>query len=217
MSEQPNNSKIYNALTKIQTISAFTFSGFVLMHGAQILGANVGGSRYANYAIMNFRPIYQDAHLEGILVTGSAMTHVLAGLAKAAMRPSRKINRHRLAGYALIPTVGLHYYLVRSIPIKYYGDSAFIDFGYIAWGLQNRPWFTYGLHVALALATGYHVVYGAQYLVKRRSSSNNSKKIKNALAAGLGLALVSGLVIIGRDTKKIPLRIDFQKMYSMVF
>jgi hypothetical protein len=214
MSDQQNNSKIYNALTKIQTVSALTFSGFVLMHGIQVIGANFGGSRYSNYAIMNFRPIYQDAHLEGLLVTGSAMTHVLAGLAKAALKPSRKINNHRLAGYVLIPTAGLHYYLVRSIPIKYYGDSAFIDFGYIAWGLQNKPWFTYGLHISLALATSYHVVYGAQYLIKAVRKSSN--KVKNALAAGLGLALVSGLVIIGRDTKKIPLRLDFQKMYSMI-
>ncbi|CAO3624820.1 unnamed protein product [Mucor hiemalis] len=246
--------KTYNFLTKVQSGSAVIFSIFTALHGTQLLVANVGGAQLANHWIMVGRPIYQDQHLEGILVTGFAITHIVAGLAKLGIRlywnkgtittaaNSATLPYHGLAGYLLIPLAGLHYYLVRSLPIDYYGDSAFIDFGYIAWGLQNKPIFTYGLHTALIAAAAYHMVSGTRLAFQRLGRSKKSipatasgkvpqhgksveqknidtklqkkQHIKNGIVIGVSIALFSSLVIIGRDTKKIPLRLDFAKMYS---
>lgn len=246
--------KAYSVLTKIQAGSAVVFSVFTLIHGTQLLAANVGGAQLANHWIMVGRPIYQDQHLEGILVTGSAVTHVAAGLAKLGIKlywnnkstgqNPALLPYHGLTGYLLIPLAGLHYYLIRSLPIDYYGDSAFIDFGYVAWGLQNKPIFTYGLHTALVIATAYHIVSGTKLAFqrlgggKKKIISTASAKvpqhgksveqksidaklqkrrfIKNSVVTGLSIALFSSLVIIGRDTKKIPLRLDFAKMYSRI-
>lgn len=249
--------KTYNFLTKVQSGSAVVFSIFTALHGTQLLVANVGGAQLANHWIMVGRPIYQDQHLEGILVTGSAITHVAASLAKLGIRlywnkgavttanNAATLPYHGLAGYLLIPLAGLHYYLVRSLPIDYYGDSAFIDFGYIAWGLQNKPIFTYGLHTTLIVAATYHMVSGAKLAFQRLGRSKKTiaaasvggkvpqhgksveqkkidaqlqkrRNIKNGIVVGVSVALLSSLIIIGRDTKKIPLRLDFAKMYSRI-
>jgi hypothetical protein len=247
-------SKTYGLLTKVQNASAYAFTTFTVIHGAQILAANVGGSRLSNHWILLGRPFYQDENLEKVLVTGSAVAHILAGLAKAGIRlywnrnnnksttsklPSTLLPYHHLAGYVLIPLAGLHYYLVRSLPIERYGDSAFIDFGYIAWGLQNKPVFTYGLHTALIIGASYHMVSGAKQLftkkrkeqvtgtkvpqhgrsVEQKTIDGRHKKqqmIQKGLVAGLSLALISSMIIIGNDTKKIPLRLDFAKMYARI-
>ncbi|KAL9554343.1 hypothetical protein MBANPS3_002863 [Mucor bainieri] len=247
--------KAYSLLTKVQTTSAVVFSTFAAIHGVQLLAANVGGASLANHWLIVGRPFYQDEHMEGILVTGSAITHVVAGLAKlgirlywnrnkqltAAIAPPNNENNvlryHGLTGYLLIPLAGLHYYLVRGLPIDYYGDSAFIDFGYIAWGLQNKAIFSYGLHTALVVAASYHMVSGIKYVFQRKSrpaevvdaskvplngrsmgvdqkvtKQKKSILIQKSVIAGLSVALVSSLVIIGRDTKKIPLRLDFAQI-----
>ncbi|KAI9359132.1 hypothetical protein BD770DRAFT_386653 [Pilaira anomala] len=259
-----SSQKAYGLLTKVQNGSAVVFSVFAVTHGLQILSANVGGSALANNWIMLGRPFYQDEHLEGILVTGSILTHVAAGLGKLGIRlywnnnnkttttttmRSKKnpalLPYHGLSGYLLIPLAGLHYYLVRHLPIAYYGDSAFIDFGYIAWGLQNQPLFTYGLHTALVVAAAYHMVSGAKVAiwkgkrnepivaaaaattkvplhgksVEQKKMDDKVKKnqlIRHGVVAGISVGLISGLIIIGIDTKKIPLRLDFAKMYSNI-
>ncbi|CEP14503.1 hypothetical protein [Parasitella parasitica] len=243
--------KAYSLLTKVQTTSAVVFSTFAAIHGAQLLAANVGGAYLANHWLIVGRPIYQDEYMEGILVTGSAIAHVVAGLAKLGIRLYWNKNRslratitppkhennvlryHGLTGYLLIPLAGLHYYLVRSLPIDYYGDSSFIDFGYIAWGLQNKPIFSYGLHTALVVAASYHMVSGIKYVFQRsdrpiepvylsqasqydRSQVDRARWVQKSIIAGFSLALISSLVIIGKDTKKIPLRLDFAKMYARI-
>ncbi|KAI8987902.1 hypothetical protein BDF20DRAFT_998444 [Mycotypha africana] len=264
--------KTYRLLTKAQNASAVAFSTFAVIHGAQVLVANVGGTRSANRWIILGRPFYQDEHLEGLLVTGSAVVHVVTSLSKLTIRyywRRRKLSApsaeaastdkateknsssaqlstntlpyHRWTGYVLIPLVGIHYYLVRSIPLQYYGDSSFIDFGYIAWGLQNKPIFTYTLHTTLGIAASYHFVSGLSYLFRRRKSKSNQQSpeklyksgsstlasgvplsnssstknwIQKGLATTLSIGFIASIMIIGRETKKIPLRLDFEQMYK---
>lgn len=250
--------RTYGFLTKVQAGSAVVFSIFSTIHGTQLLAANIGGSRLANHWIILGRPLYQDEHLEGILVTGSAITHVLAGLAKLGIRLYWKnislvqspalLPYHGLTGYLLIPLAGLHYYLVRALPIEYFGDSSFIDYGYVAWGLQNKPVFTYILHGSLVVAAAYHIISGSKLAFQRtfgRSKKTNAatakhgnakilrhgksveqkninerlykrRLVKHGIVTGVCLALLSSLIIIGRDTKKIPLRLDFAKMYARI-
>ncbi|KAI9478535.1 MAG: hypothetical protein EXX96DRAFT_571284 [Benjaminiella poitrasii] len=212
--------KTYQILTKIQNASAITFSTFTVVHVSQLLVANVGGVESANRWLILGRPFYQDAHLEGLVVTGAGLVHVAAGLGKWLIRrlywPRSSTKRQNLTGYVLIPLAGLHYYLVRTLPQQQYGDSSFIDFGYVAWGLQNRPWFTYSLHIALILTGSYHVVAGISQLWNRQKSSKRRRIVQGGVIAGLCLGLTSSLFIIGRETKKIPLRLDFENMYRRI-
>ncbi|KAI8351775.1 hypothetical protein EDC96DRAFT_518424 [Choanephora cucurbitarum] len=232
--------KAYQLLTKVQNASAIAFTTFSILHGAQIIAANIGGARLSNHWILLGRPFYQDQHTEGLLVTGAGLLHVLAGLGKYGLRVYWKQptnNTHRAMGYLLIPLMGLHYYLVRYLPVQYYGDSSFIDFGYVAWGLQNRPVITYSLHTALILTATYHIVGGIQKLLQKPIQTPRSvpqhghnithqeiegqlrhkRRLQKGVIAGISIALISGMVIIGLDTKKIPLRHDFEQMYNTLF
>ncbi|KAI9283892.1 hypothetical protein BC943DRAFT_260421, partial [Umbelopsis sp. AD052] len=152
--------QLYNGLTIVQSASALTFSVFYVTHATQFLAAPFGGIEASNKYLLLGRPLYQDEHLEPILVTGAASVHVLSGLAKGAIRQYWKRNStadftprstvyHRRAGYALIPLVALHYTIARDLPQKYFGDSTFLDYSYIAFLLQKYPAATYIGHAAL--------------------------------------------------------------------
>lgn len=229
--------KVYSGLTTVQSASAVVFSTFVAIHGAQVAVSTIGGPDMSNRWLLLGRPLYQDQHLEGLLVSGAAVVHVLAGVAKAGIRrywgqnnnnttqSTRLLPYHHIVGYVLVPVVWLHYDLVRTLPVRYFGDSAMLDFGHIAWGLQNWPVFTYTLHGTLIGTAAYHIVSGAslayQRTFKRKRSDKSSSSVyrphkKMAAAATIGLVLLSGLFIIGRQTKKIPLRFEYEAIYKML-
>ncbi|ORY91142.1 hypothetical protein BCR43DRAFT_498573 [Syncephalastrum racemosum] len=240
--------KIYGGLTTLQNASAYAFSSFAVVHGAQIAISALGGPDAGNRWLLLGRPFYQDEHTEGIIVTGAATVHVLCGIAKAGIRWYCKKNQnvdiqtrlplhHRLAGYILLPAVLLHYDLVRKLPARYFGDSAMLDLGHIAWGLQNWPIFTYTLHGILIGAASWHIVHGAKALLSTKkkgktaaaSSSSSSSTLTTPTttqtatrvtwitSAGIAVTLLSGLIVIGTQTKKIPLRYDYAQIYKMLF
>ncbi|OAD67451.1 hypothetical protein PHYBLDRAFT_174145 [Phycomyces blakesleeanus NRRL 1555(-)] len=246
--------KIYSFLTFVQSASALSFSTFAVIHGVQIVIAAINGVDSANQSLLLARPLYQDQNLEAVLVTGAATIHVLAGLVKSTVvirRPWKTLvalssqaphpqsnlesqtqtqlfRFHSLSGLVLIPLVGFHHHLVRRLPARYFGDSAFVDFGLISWGLQNRAYFTWGLHTLLIGAAVYHGVSGAALTWRRvfgtkakaktkikTKSYCSSGLTKKIVGAGIGCALIAGLVAIGR-TKKIPLRREYKAIYDMI-
>ncbi|KAI9321427.1 hypothetical protein BX666DRAFT_1902030 [Dichotomocladium elegans] len=231
--------KIYGNLTTIQSASAVVFSAFAFVHGSQIAVATIGGPDMANRWLLLGRPFYQDEHMEGIIVTGAATVHVLAGIAKAGIRrywnqkkatgtqndvPSTQaVPYHHAAGYLLIPVAWLHYDLVRTLPVRYFGDSSLLDFGHIAWGLQNWPIFTYTVHGILVGAASYHIIGGLstayQRTCRRKGAGTSSLglwKRRAGTATAIGLILLSGLFVIGHQTKKIPLRFEYASIYNML-
>ena len=143
---------------------------------------------------------------------------------------------HHITGYFLIPLCWIHYRLVRQLPVKVFGDSAMLDVGIVAWGLQNWPVFTYTVHGALIGAAAYHIISGGATAYQRTftrkrkigsttkkddssmTTTTTAKKSKKMTAiATTGIVLLSGLIIIGRCTQKIPLRNEYASIYSMVF
>ncbi|KAI9277088.1 hypothetical protein BDA99DRAFT_494837 [Phascolomyces articulosus] len=257
--------KTYGILTTIQSASAVAFSSFAVIHGTQIALANVGGPDMTNRWLLLGRPFYQDEHTEGLIVTGAVTVHVVSGLAKAVIREywngQRKkhvknnkdegdddttvsvnnnannglLTYHNATGYFLIPLVWIHYRLVRELPVKVFGDSAMLDVGIVAWGLQNWPIFSYTVHGALVGATAYHIISGGAtayrrtFTKKRKGNSSSSTKSNNVtttkkysnkktiVVATTSIVLISGLIIIGRCTKKIPLRNEYASIYSLIF
>jgi hypothetical protein len=230
--------QLYNGLTIVQSASALTFSVFYITHGTQFLTAPFGGIEASNKLLLLGRPLYQDEHLEPVLVTGAASVHVLSGLAKSAIRAywkrnnktditPRHIVNHRRAGYALIPLLTLHYTVTRDLPQKYFGDSAFLDYSYIAFLLETYPVCTYLGHAALIAFASFHVAGGFDLAVKQvfRRKQHQHQEDKKATSKSLvdpkripvyvslavsGLTLC-GLFVIGR-TEKIPLRKDYARI-----
>ncbi|KAI8391436.1 uncharacterized protein BYT42DRAFT_194339 [Radiomyces spectabilis] len=228
--------KVHGYLTTLQNVSAATFVGFVVIHGAQIAVSLVGGIDQANNWLLLGRPFYQDKHVENIILN-AATVHVIAGAAKAGIRTYWNRHRassttststttttsqarhlfkyHREAGYALVPLVFVHAYLARKLPQIHFGDSAFVDFGLIAWGLQNRPLFTYTTHVALARSAGQHLNQAKEAHIVEQQRQKRMMHIKTAVATSVGAVLLGGLIVIGQ-AKKIPLRREYARIYQMM-
>ncbi|KAI8575169.1 hypothetical protein K450DRAFT_263011 [Umbelopsis ramanniana AG] len=234
--------QLYNGLTIVQSASALTFSVFYVTHATQFLAAPFGGIEASNKYLLLGRPLYQDEHLEPILVTGAASVHVLSGLAKGAIRQYWKRNStadftprstvyHRRAGYALIPLVALHYIVARDLPRKYLGDSTFLDYSYIAFLLQKYPAITYIGHTALISIASFHIAAGMNVAVKQLRGHKKQQHQKDTLATAKplvdpkripvyvslvvsGLAL-SGLYVLGR-TEKIPLRREYARIIQSI-
>ncbi|KAG2180152.1 hypothetical protein INT43_003940 [Umbelopsis isabellina] len=188
--------QIYGTLTVIQSASALTFSVFYFTHATQFLAAPFGGIELSNKYLLLGRPLYQDEHLEPILVTGAAIVHVVSGLAKGAIRlywgrkggnqqsNSTGIPYHRFAGYALMPILTVHYKAVRDLPRQHFGDSAFLDYTYISFMLQSHPTIAYVGHAALISFASYHVVGGMKFAIdsvfkgRRRQNEQPTKPAK---------------------------------------
>lgn len=250
LSAMPTLAKVYGTLTTIQSASAVIFSSFLVIHGVQVAAATFGGPEASNRLLLLGRPVYQDEHTEGLLVTGSVIVHVASGLGKAGIRwcwdrsqKNKKNNKegrsssntvqgeginnnnavlfpyHRAVGYLIGPALYLHFDLVRSLPRKYFGDSSMVDFSHIAWGLQNYPVVTYGLHSILIGTVAYHLVGGMPAAVRRTFKPKSKKPVgPSCLMAAvlIGSFTFSGMLAIGRQTRKIPLRHDYAQIYQSV-
>ncbi|ORZ24537.1 hypothetical protein BCR42DRAFT_403143 [Absidia repens] len=258
--------KVYGVANKVQAITAVSFTTFAVMHGLQIATGAFFGVEDADQTLLLTRPIYQDAHLEGVIVTGSLVWHVVAGMAKSTIQYCLNMNDdnnnnnnnsknnssndkkqlgvlpyHDLTGQLLVPLAAGHYYLARGMPLKTMGDSAFVDFGIIAWGLQNRRVITWGWHAALIGVGVYHMVGGAQLAFsrtfrrgRRKGAAAEQKQkeqqstttgagdeggllksvtITHGLVVGISTVLLMGLVATSR-VGKIPMRREYQEIYS---
>lgn len=230
--------KVYGVANRVQAITAVGFTAFAVMHGFQIATGALSGVAAADSALLLTRPIYQDAHLEGWIVTGSVIWHLLAGTTKSILKPYLNITDtngkgtattplvryHDVTGQLLVPLLAGHYYLARGMPIKTMGDSAFVDFGIIAWGLQNKPVITWVWHTALIGVGVYHMVGGMQ-LALQRTFGGRAKKAEagrkrlvsktQGVVLGISTILIAGLVATSR-MDKIPLRREYQDIYSQL-
>lgn len=89
---------------------------------------------------------------------------------------------HDVTGQLLVPLIYGHYILTRGLPKKIMGDSAFIDVGIISWGLQNKKWLTWTLHLTLIGTGVYHMISGFQLAYRRtfKSKRNNAESLPSS-------------------------------------
>ncbi|CAO3636301.1 unnamed protein product [Cunninghamella blakesleeana] len=188
--------KVYGIANKAQAISGISFSTFAAIHGLQIASTLVGGASAMDSSLLLGRPFYQDKYLEVVLVNGSIALHLVAGFTKAVIqnfyfnKNSATIKQdnnnnnngvlpyHNITGQLFIPLLVGHYVLARDLPKKIMGDSAFIDVGIISWGLQNKKWFTWTLHLALIGTGVYHTISGFSLACKRTFKSKHTNHIE---------------------------------------
>ncbi|CAO3613338.1 unnamed protein product [Cunninghamella echinulata] len=90
---------------------------------------------------------------------------------------------HDVTGQLLVPLIYGHYILTRGLPKKIMGNSAFIDVGIVSWGLQNKKWLTWTLHLTLIGTGVYHMISGFQLAYQRtfKSKRNNTESSLSSL------------------------------------
>ncbi|KAF9137146.1 hypothetical protein BGX30_010512 [Mortierella sp. GBA39] len=77
---------LYQGIGRVQAFSAMAFSTFAVIHLVPPMLASVGGVELANKALLWGRVYYQTNGLEQVLVSGSLLMHLGAGLCKAVIR-----------------------------------------------------------------------------------------------------------------------------------
>lgn len=107
-------------LTAIQSLSALSFGGFLLLH-IPASAASVISQEQATQLMLIGRELYQSDLLEPLFL-GSAVIHISSGFARRihrhGLRSVRSLSLHAASGYLLIPFVSFHVYLHRYLPLQ---------------------------------------------------------------------------------------------------
>ncbi|KAG0075718.1 hypothetical protein BGZ90_009569 [Linnemannia elongata] len=85
---------LYQGIGRVQAFSAMAFSTFAVIHLVPPMLASVGGVEVANKALLWGRVYYQTYGLEQVLVSGSLLVHLGAGLCKAVIRMVWKVKSY---------------------------------------------------------------------------------------------------------------------------
>ncbi|KAF9545213.1 hypothetical protein EC957_011192 [Mortierella hygrophila] len=85
---------LYQGIGRVQAFSAMAFSTFAVIHLVPPMLASVGGIELANKALLWGRVYYQTNGLEQVLVSGSLLVHLGAGLCKAVIRMVWKVKSY---------------------------------------------------------------------------------------------------------------------------
>ncbi|KAG0069906.1 hypothetical protein BGZ89_001858, partial [Linnemannia elongata] len=85
---------LYQGIGRVQAFSAMAFSTFAMIHLVPPMLATVGGVEVANKALLWGRVYYQTYGLEQVLVSGSLLVHLGAGLCKAVIRMVWKVKSY---------------------------------------------------------------------------------------------------------------------------
>lgn len=165
--------RITHYLVRTQQISSYVFTGFLGIHWftTGILPL-VSNPEAVDNSLLLSRVLYQNKLIEPCIVLGSVGAHVLSGVALRAIRRAKlyknygqliwlkDLNILQGTGYLLIPTVAIHFGIVRLLPFLKDGGSESIGIGFLGHGfVQSRylSWFIYPTLVAIGT---FHVAQG---------------------------------------------------------
>lgn len=195
--------------TAIQSISALSFSAFLVLHLAAPLSAAFGLD--ASQTMLLAREYYQTAAIEPVLVWGSLIAHVSSNLVRRTILggPSslRRLSWHSITGYILVPLVAAHAWTHRILPAKRGISPSLLSYQYVSYSLFKYPitsWVAYG---AITLASSYHAISGLRSIVSRgRKAAVLPQSMSGlagsaALVGGVGL----GLVRLASEGSDVPL------------
>ncbi|RVD85231.1 uncharacterized protein DFL_003558 [Arthrobotrys flagrans] len=128
--------RITHYLVRTQQISSYVFTGFLGIHWftTGILPL-VSNPEAVDNSLLLSRVLYQNKLIEPCIVLGSVGAHVLSGVALRAIRRAKlyknygqliwlkDLNILQGTGYLLIPTVAIHFGIVRLLPFLKDGGS----------------------------------------------------------------------------------------------
>ncbi|KAK6341735.1 hypothetical protein TWF696_008800 [Orbilia brochopaga] len=198
-------------LTKTQRLSSYAFTGFLGIHFATTgILPLISLLETAENSLILSRVLYQNRFLEPTLVVGSLGVHVLSGVALRIIQRVRQYRRYdrivwikdldlvHLTGYALIPTVMVHFGIVRGLPLVIDGGSEGIGISFIAHGFSVFRYISWTVYGSLATLGAYHAVQG---LSRWWCLSKRWRRVTFGVIVGIAgtwLASVTRLSRIGR-------------------
>lgn len=200
---------LLRATTAVQSISALSFSAFLVLHLAAPLGAAVGLD--ASQIMLLTREYYQTAALEPILVWGSLVAHVLSSFVRRTLLGGpwsiRRVSWHSITGYLLVPLVAAHAWTHRILPAKRGISPSLLSYQYVSYSLLKYPitsWIAYGV---ITLASGYHAVSGFRCIVSRGRKAAVLRQSMSGLAGSAALVggVGLGLVRLASEGSDVPL------------
>ncbi|KAK6347740.1 hypothetical protein TWF718_005572 [Orbilia javanica] len=165
--------KITQYLVGTQQISSYVFTGFLGIHWFTTgLLPLVSNSEAVDNSLLLCRVLYQNKFIEPCIVLGSVGAHVLSGVALRVIRRAKYHKNHgqliwlkdlntlQGAGYLLIPTVAIHFGIVRLLPFFRDGGSESIGIGFLGHGFVRLRYISWLTYPALAAIGTFHVVQG---------------------------------------------------------
>lgn len=188
-----SRSRLLRVATRLQDVSALSFSAFLVLHLAAPIGAAVGLD--ASGIMLLAREYYQTGLLEPILVWGSLSLHVLSSVARRALLgPPKRPSIHSLTGFLLVPTVAIHAWAHRILPARKGISPTWLSYAYVSYALQSYPVTSWAAYAFLSLAGTYHAIAGARAIASRR---RKAARLPSAMVGKAGYAAVVGSLGLG--------------------
>lgn len=191
----PSSPFVLDLATRVQSISALSFSAFLAMHLAAPLAAAL--QLDANGVMLLTREYYQTSLLEPVLVWGSLGLHLLSSATRRILLgPPKKPSAHSLTGYLLVPLIAAHSVTHRIFPARRGLSPSLLSYSFVSYSLAAYPvlsWLSYGV---LSILTGYHSITGLRKVLSGRRKAavlpDNTWKASYALLlSGLGLGIAN--------------------------
>ncbi|KAF3121632.1 hypothetical protein TWF703_001853 [Orbilia oligospora] len=217
----------YRAVFKSQQISSYVFTGFLGIHWftTGILPL-VSNPEAVDNSLLLSRVLYQNEFIEPCIVLGSVGTHVLSGVALRVIRRAQQyknfdqiiwfkdLNILQGTGYLLIPTVAIHFGIIRLLPFLKDGGSESIGIKFLGHGFVQLRYLSWLIYPTLAVASTFHVVQGwARWQgYPKRWKSPTACLI--AIVSGVWLASIVRISRIGRAVGHLGRHYD--ELYNAV-
>lgn len=192
--------------TRVQTISAVTFSGFLVLHLAAPIGAGLGLD--ASGIMLLTREYYQTPLLEPILVWGSLGAHIASSMVRRAiLGVPKKPSLHSATGWLLVPMTLAHSVTHRILPAWKGISPALLSYQFVSHGLVESPFVSVAIYGTMILAALHHGIAGARSLISGR---RKAARLPEGGLAATGYAMLIGslglgLVNLKKEGSEVPL------------
>lgn len=204
----PNGFKrvLLKVSTRAQTISAITFSGFMILHLAAPIGAGLGLD--ASGIMLLTREYYQTPLLEPVLVWGSLSAHIASSIIRRSiLGVPKKPSLHSATGWLLVPMTLAHAFTHRVLPAWKGISPALLSYQYVSHALTESPVISMAIYGTMVLAIVQHGIAGARALISGR---RKAARLPQGGLAATGYAMLIGslglgLVNLRKEGPEVPL------------
>lgn len=192
--------------TRVQTISAITFSGFMVLHLAAPIGAGLGLD--ASGIMLLTREYYQTPLLEPVLVWGSLGAHIASSMIRRSILGiPKEPSLHSATGWLLVPMTLAHAFTHRILPAWKGISPALLSYQYVSHALTESPIISMAIYGTMVLAIVQHGIAGARSLISGR---RKAARLPEGGMAATGYAMLIGslglgLVNLKRDGSEVPM------------
>lgn len=192
--------------TRVQTVSAITFSGFLVLHFAAPIGAGLGLD--ASNIMLLTREYYQTPVLEPTLVWGSLGAHIASSvIRRALLGVPKKPSLHSVTGWLLVPMTLAHAFTHRILPAWKGISPSLLSYQYVSHALVESPYTSMVIYGTMVFAIVQHGIAGIRAIASGR---RKAARLPEGGLAATGYAMLIGSVGLGlanlkKEGSEVPL------------